>query len=263
VANFGGIASVLVADSDSVLRRMVITYLSKHHVRAVSASGRDDLMSQLALSDPALVVLDQRIGNGAGLELLRVIRSRSDVPIIITNDDRCDEIDRVIGLELGADDYLTKPFDLRELLARMQAILRRRCPGHNALGQYPKGGSCRFGGWQLDRHARRLTNPQGDLVALTKGEYALLLAFLRSPHRALSREHLLQATRVHEDVFDRSMDVQIMRLRRKLQTGPGMPCTIKTERGVGYMFNLPVEECEPSRLHVPSESSGGFAERSI
>jgi two-component system, OmpR family, response regulator len=257
---------VLVADNDSAARRMVVTYLTKHHVRAVSALGRNDLMSQLIASEPALVVLDQHVGRGNGFELLREIRSRSDVPIIVTSDDRCDETDRVIWLELGADDHLTKPFNLRELLARVQAVLRRCSPRQNALGSYPKAGRCRFGGWQLDRHTRHLRSPRADVVALTKGEYALLLAFLRSPQRPLSREHLLQATRVHEDIFDRSVDVQIMRLRRKLQTDPHAPSVIKTERGIGYVFTLPVEEfarSSPPRLRMSSESSVRFGEHPI
>jgi two-component system, OmpR family, response regulator len=266
VANRIDTMGVLVADNDSVVRRMLVTYLGKHRVRAVSASGRDDLMSQLIASEPALVVLDQHIGHCNGFDLLREIRSRSDVPIIMTSDDRCDETDRIISLELGADDHLTKPFNLRELLARIQAILRRCCAGQNAPGSYSKVGSCGFGGWQLDRQTRRLRNPRGDVVALTKGEYTLLLAFLRSPQRTLSREHLLQATRVHEDVFDRSVDVQIMRLRRKLQTDPDAPDVIKTERGFGYVFTLPVEEFarrSPPRLRMSSESKVSFGEHPI
>jgi two-component system, OmpR family, response regulator len=145
-------------------------------------------------------------------------------------------------LELGADDYVTKPFSLRELLARIRAVLRRRDASRTVV--QPDQGRVRskFGGWQLDRRARRLTDPAGAAVALTKGEYALLVAFLDAPLRPLTREHLLQATRVHEDVFDRSIDVQILRLRRKLETDPSAPRVIQTERGVGYMFALPVEQ---------------------
>jgi two-component system OmpR family response regulator len=147
----------------------------------------------------------------------------------------------VVGLELGADDYLTKPFGLRELLARIRAVLRRRATGRIASQREAEQGRCRFGGWQLDRRARRLTDAGGVQVVLTKGEYALLIAFLEAPQRPLTREHLLQATRIHEDVFDRSIDVQILRLRRKLETAPSVPRIIQTERGVGYVFALPVE----------------------
>jgi len=155
--------------------------------------------------------------------------------------DRRDDIDRVVGLELGADDYLTKPFNLRELLARVRAVLRRFDIGRAAPARDPERGRFRFCGWQLDCKTRRLTDPAGAAVALTKGEYALLLAFLDAPQRPLSRDHLLQATRVHEDVFDRSIDVQILRLRRKLERDPNAPRVIQTERGVGYVFAVPVE----------------------
>ena len=158
----------------------------------------------------------------------------------ITTGHRRDEIDRVVGLELGADDYITKPFGLRELLARIRAVLRRR-EARQAPPRDSETGRCRFGGWQLDRRNRRLSDFNGVSVALTKGEYALLIAFLDAPQRPLSREHLLQATRMHEDIFDRSIDVQVLRLRRKLETDPNAPRVILTERGVGYVFALPVE----------------------
>jgi DNA-binding response OmpR family regulator len=160
--------------------------------------------------------------------------------VIIITGHRRDDIDRVVGLELGADDYLTKPFNLRELLARVRAVLRRFDVG-KAPARDPERGRFRFSGWQLDRRTRQLVDPAGTPVALTKGEYATLVAFLEAPQRPLSREHLLQATRVHEDVFDRSIDVQILRLRRKLERDPSAPRVIQTERGVGYVFAVAVE----------------------
>jgi two-component system OmpR family response regulator len=231
----------LVVEDDSTLRQLVTNYLEDHNIRAVSASRRDEVIGLLARSEPDLVVLDLRLGQEDGLDLLREIRSQSDVPIIITTGHRRDEIDRVVGLELGADDYITKPFGLRELLARIRAVLRRRETGHANTPRDMEKGRYRFGGWQVDRRNRRLTNSAGEPVALTKGEYALLIAFLDAPLRTLSREHLLQATRIHEDVFDRSIDVQVLRLRRKLETDPSTPSIIRTERGVGYIFSLPVE----------------------
>jgi DNA-binding response OmpR family regulator len=231
----------LVVEDDSTMRHLVTTYLEEHDIRAISASRRSEVTAMLAHSHPDLVVLDLRLGQDDGLDLLREIRAQSDVPVIITTGHRRDEIDRVVGLELGADDYITKPFGLRELLARIRAVLRRRETGQAAVQRDAERGRCRFGGWQLDRRLRRLSNSAGEPVALTKGEYGLLLAFLDSPQRPLSREQLLQATRVHEDVFDRSIDVQVLRLRRKLESDTSTPSIIQTERGVGYVFSLPVE----------------------
>jgi two-component system, OmpR family, response regulator len=234
-------ARIFIVEDDPVMLRMVGDYLEQHNMRAVSASGRQEMARHFASGEPDLVILDLRLGQEEGFDLLREIRSRSDVPVIITTGERRDEIDRVVGLELGADDYLTKPFSLRELLARIRAVLRRQEAGRAAVQPDPGRGRCRFGGWQLDRRIRRLIDPSGGQVALTKGEYALLTAFLDAPQRPLSREHLLQATRVHEDIFDRSIDVQILRLRRKLELDPSAPQIIQTERGVGYVFALPVE----------------------
>ncbi|HYZ20580.1 MAG TPA: winged helix-turn-helix domain-containing protein [Rhodopila sp.] len=149
--------------------------------------------------------------------------------------------DRVAGLELGADDYVSKPFGLRELLARIRAVVRRREVGRIAAERELRQGRCSFGGWTLDRRLRQLTDPSGAHVPLSKGEFALLVALSDAPQRPLTREHLLQATRVHEDVFDRSIDVQVLRLRRKLQVDPSAPSMIRTERGLGYAFTLAVE----------------------
>ena len=234
-------ARVFVVEDDPVMLRMVGDYLEQHNMRAVSASGRQEMVQHFAVREPDLVILDLRLDQEEGFDLLREIRSRSDVPVIITTGHRRDEIDRVVGLELGADDYLTKPFSLRELLARIRAVFRRQKAGRAVSQRDPERGRYRFGDWQLDRRSRRLSDPAGDQVALTKGEYALLTAFLDAPQRPLSREHLLQATRVHEDIFDRSIDVQILRLRRKLEADPSAPQIIQTERGVGYVFALPVE----------------------
>src|SRR3954469_20545558 len=232
---------VLLVEDDPALQRMILNYFGENSIRTLTASGRQDMANQLGSAEVNLVILDLRLGQEDGLDLLREIRSTSDVPVIIITGHRRDDIDRVVGLELGADDYLTKPFNLRELLARVRAVLRRFEVGRTAAPREPERGRFRFSGWLLDGRARRLTDPEGAAVALTKGEYALLLAFLESPQRPLSREQLLQATRVHEDVFDRSIDVQILRLRRKLERDPSAPRVIQTERGVGYVFAVPVE----------------------
>jgi two-component system, OmpR family, response regulator len=232
---------VLVVEDDPALQRMILNYFVENNIRTLVASNRQEMVDRLGDTEVNLVILDLRLGSEDGLDLLREVRLSSDVPVIIITGHRRDDIDRVVGLELGADDYLTKPFNLRELLARVRAILRRFDTGRAAPTRDPERGRFRFSGWQLDRRLRQLTDPAGAPVALTKGEYAMLLAFLEAPQRPLSREQLLQATRVHEDVFDRSIDVQILRLRRKLERDPSAPRVIQTERGVGYVFAVPVE----------------------
>jgi two-component system OmpR family response regulator len=232
---------VLVVEDDPALQRMILNYFVENNIRTLVASNRQEMVDRLGDTEVNLVILDLRLGSEDGLDLLREVRLSSDVPVIIITGHRRDDIDRVVGLELGADDYLTKPFNLRELLARVRAILRRFDVGRAVSTRDPERGRFRFSGWQLDRKLRQLTDPAGAPVALTKGEYAMLLAFLEAPQRPLSREQLLQATRVHEDVFDRSIDVQILRLRRKLERDPSAPRVIRTERGVGYVFAVPVE----------------------
>jgi two-component system, OmpR family, response regulator len=232
---------VLVVEDDPALQRMILNYFAENNIRTLAANNRQEMVARLGNAEVNLVILDLRLGSEDGLDLLREVRLSSEVPVIIITGHRRDDIDRVVGLELGADDYLTKPFNLRELLARVRAILRRVDVGRTGPARDPERGRFRFSGWQLDRKIRQLTDPAGTPVALTKGEYAMLLAFLEAPQRPLSREHLLQATRVHEDVFDRSIDVQILRLRRKLERDPSAPRVIQTERGVGYIFAVPVE----------------------
>lgn len=234
-------ATVLVVDDDPALQTMIFDYFVNNNIQTLLASGREEMLRQLSAQEVNVVILDLRLGLVDGLDVLRELRSRSDVPVIIVTGHRRDEIDRVVGLELGADDYVTKPFNLRELLARVRAIIRRLDRARASAAREPERGGYRFCGWRLNLRTRKLTNAKGEDVALTKGEYALLVAFLNAPQRPLSREHLLQATRVHEDVFDRSIDVQILRLRRKLGHDPKVPQIIQTERGVGYVFAPDVE----------------------
>jgi two-component system OmpR family response regulator len=235
-------ARILVVDDDTELRRMLVNYLEQQNLRVLSAAGREEMTRQFAVREPNLVLLDLKLDKEDGLDLLREIRSSSDVPVIIMTGHRRDEIDRVVGLELGADDYVTKPFGLRELLARVRAVLRRQDAGARSVPEREAAvGGYRFENWHLDLRTRRLLNPDGVHVPLTKGEYALLVAFVSAPGRPLTREYLLQATRVHEDAFDRSIDVQVLRLRRKLEADPSAPRAIQTERGVGYRFSLPIQ----------------------
>src|ERR1700677_1008541 len=156
--NNGQAARVLLVDDDASIRHMVESYLEEHGVDVASVGQRKDVARYFASGEPSLVILDLRLGQEDGLDLLREIRANSDVPVIITTGHRRDEIDRVVGLELGADDYITKPFGLRELLARIRAVLRRREAGQAAVQRDRKRGRCRFGGWQLDRRIRRLTD---------------------------------------------------------------------------------------------------------
>ena len=232
---------VIVVDDDEELRGVITGFFEEQRVPAASATNGHELNRRLTSEQPSLIILDLKLGNEDGLDLLRKIRSCSDVPVIIMTGHGIDEIDRIVGLELGADDYVVKPFSLRELLARVRAILRRQELGGGTRIRDPERGGYRFDGWRLERRSRRLLDPHGAQVPLSKGEYALLLAFLESPKRPLTREHLLQATRLHEDIFDRSIDVQVLRLRRKLERDPRSPRIILTERGIGYVFALTPE----------------------
>lgn len=227
---------ILVVDDDFILRNMLTQYLKEHGLPAIGASNRSELNRNIQV-DPALIVLDLQLGQDDGLDVLRDLRSNSDVPVIIITGKRTDEIDRVTGLELGADDYILKPFSPRELLARIRAVLRRR----HALTPHRGRGGYRFAGWRLERRGRKLTDPNGNLVPIGKSDFALLLAFLEAPQQALSREYLLQSTRVHEDIFDRSIDVQVLRLRRKLEADANAAGMIRTVHGIGYCFACSVQ----------------------
>jgi DNA-binding response OmpR family regulator len=237
----GAAARVLIVEDDTELWHLVISYLETQNMCAMSASNRIEMTQHFLSQEPNLVLLDLRLDKDDGLDLLRHIRSRSTIPVIITTGDRQSEIDRVVGLELGADDYVTKPFSLRELLARMRAVLRRHNLGRLASQRDRVSARYRFDGWQLDRRTRRVLNRDGGHVSLSNNEYALLLALLQAAGQPLTREQLLHATRVHEDIFDRSIDVQVLRLRRKLEADPSTPRIIQTARGIGYWLAVPVE----------------------
>jgi two-component system, OmpR family, response regulator len=233
----GLIGYILIINSDPAMRETVRGYFSDHNFPARCVSNWRE--SKSTGTPPSLIIMDQPHGLNDRLDRLRSIRSKSDIPIIITSH-RADEIDPIVSLELGADDYIVRPSP-RELLARTRAILRRRQPPRPAQIRDPERGGYRFNGWRLERYGRRLVDPDEAPVSLSKGEYGLLLAFLEAPKRPLTREHLLHATRVHEDIFDRSIDVQVLRLRRKLEIGPNAPRMIRSERGIGYVFAPPVE----------------------
>jgi DNA-binding response OmpR family regulator len=186
------------------------------------------------------VVLDLRLKSEDGMLLARHLREESAIPFIMLTG-RSEEADRVMGLELGADDYLTKPFSSRELLARIRTVLRRR-QAEVRQGRPEGVRAYRFEGWELNLGTRRLKSSTGQAVPITNGDFRLLVVMLGAPQRILTRDQLLDLSRLHNDeVFNRSIDVQIMRLRRKLEKDPQRPRYIITERRAGYMFGVPVE----------------------
>jgi len=174
-----------------------------------------------------------------GMMLARRLGAEQAIPLVILTG-RADEMDRILGLELGADDYVTKPFSPRELLARLRAVLRR-AQARKSVRSEPLR-SYRFAGFELRMGTRKLMTPMGELLDLTSGEFSLLAAFVRSPQQILSRDQLLEASRLYDDVYDRSIDVQILRLRRKVEADPSQPRLIRTERGAGYYLDCKVEE---------------------
>lgn len=230
---------VLMVDDDADLCQLVATYLQEYDLRVSCAADGRAMRRNLAQHVIDLVLLDLKLPEEDGLMLARELRATSSIPIIMLTS-RNEEADRVLGLELGADDYLTKPFSARELVARIRTILRRARAHPSPHNEAPRG--LRFAGWELDLRNRHLLADSGERAELTRAEFALLRVFLDAPQRVLSREQLILLTRGYdEDVFDRSIDVQILRLRRKLETEPSRPALIKTERGLGYFFNASVE----------------------
>lgn len=233
---------ILVVDDDPTMRDMLSSYLEGQNFR-VSAVADSAAMARVLRDNLVdLIILDMKLAEEEGLDVMRRLGSPPDAPVIVITGHRREEADRIVGLELGADDYLTKPFSLRELLARIRAVLRRSEMAGRRSRAKAKRIRYRFAGWELDMRIRRLRSPAGEVLPLTAGEFNLLTAFLRSPQQVLSREQLLAASRVHdEEVFDRSIDVQILRLRRKLEADPSDPKLIRTERGAGYIFAAAVE----------------------
>jgi DNA-binding response OmpR family regulator len=236
---------VLVTDRDQLLRSMIVGHFRKDGWAAIPLSTQQLLESAATLHNASLLVLDLRLGSARNFDVLRSVRARSSIPIIVIGEHDCSEIERALGLELGADDCMVKPLSFRELSARVRTILRRRHPACSVAQQDDRLGRVWFSGWDLDLRTRNLTDPAGVLVRLTKGEYALLTAFLDAPRRTLAREQLLRAIRLHCDTSERSIDVQVLRLRRKLKSGDGATDFIATERGAGYSFSAKVERVAP------------------
>ena len=236
---------VLAVDDDESVRNLIAEYLTESGFRVTTVGSGRDMAAALAASPVDLIVLDVKLPGEDGFTLARNVRQTSNVPIIMLTG-QGHEVDRVLGLELGADDYLVKPFSPRELLARIKAVLRRFGSNRSdhAAGHARREGDLRtyrFSGWELSTGTRRLLSPSGQRVELTNGEYALLMTFLKAPRAVLSRDQLLEGSRLHDDIYDRSIDVQILRLRRKIEADPNEPRLIRTERGAGYFFDSDVD----------------------
>jgi two-component system OmpR family response regulator len=236
------VSHVLVVDDDPAMRQVIADYLGDNEFRVTTVATGAQMLHTLREQTIDIVVLDLRLEGEDGMEIARTLRQDSTIPIVIVTGKK-EEADRVMGLELGADDYITKPFSSRELLARVRAVLRRYRIVQELLPvRDEKRRAYRFAGWELNLRTRRLTSPKGERIELTNGEFSLLQAFCAAPGRILSRDQLLELSRLDgAEVYDRAVDVQILRLRRKIEPNPGRPEYIKTERGVGYIFNLPVD----------------------
>lgn len=234
-------AKVLVVDDDPRVCRLLARYLAREGYAVSTTANGEELPRLMATEQPDLVILDLVMPGKDGLTLARELRSQSDVPIIMLTG-KTDIVDKVVGLELGADDYVTKPFDERELLARVRSVLRRRVARNNAPASTGKGSVARFKGWELDLTAHRLTSPAGKDVHLTSHEFQLLSALVMQRNRALSRDEILDLIAGRNwSPYDRSIDVLMGKLRKKIEEDVKNPILIQTVRGVGYMFTAKVD----------------------
>src|SRR6202046_325192 len=232
---------ILVVDDDPQIRALLEEYLTENSLRVSAAANGKQMSAILADEVIDLVILDLRLAGEDGMALVRTLRDQSAIPIVMLTGVR-DEADRVMGLELGADDYLTKPFSPRELLARIRTVLRRTKSTAVAQAQRREIRAYRFADFELNLRTRRLKRRDTQNIDLTHREFNLLAALLAAPERILSRDQLLEASRVYDhEVSDRATDVQVLRLRRKIEADPAQPRFIITERGVGYIFRSPVE----------------------
>jgi two-component system OmpR family response regulator len=232
---------ILIIDDDPQIRSLLQEYLTENELRVSAASTGEEMSRILNEAAIDLVVLDLRLGGEDGMAIARSLRDRSAVPIVMLTGVR-EEADRVMGLELGADDYLTKPFSPRELLARIRTVIRRTKSAQPGESQDQEIRAYRFGEFELNLRTRRLRRNNGGQIALSNGEFNLLVALVASPERVLSRDQLLEASRVYDnEVYDRAIDIQVLRLRRKIEPDPSQPTFIVTERGAGYLFSSPVQ----------------------
>lgn len=232
---------MLIVDDDCEIRDLTARFLRDHGFRtSVAANGRE-MDAALIGGRFNIIVLDLMMPGEDGLAICQRLRSSSSLPIIMLTA-LGEETDRIVGLELGADDYLAKPFNPRELLARIKAVLRRSRTSTRVESAAGAGKTLKFLGWSLSLTGRELRDPSGTLVTLTSGEFELLAALAERPHRVLSRDQLLDLTRGRDSIpYDRSVDVQLSRLRRKVESDPRHPTLIKTVRNGGYVFTADVE----------------------
>jgi len=233
-------ATILIVDDDPRLCRALARYFEQEGYGVRTAHNGDQMRQKVAEQQPTLVVLDLMLPDEDGFSLARELRATSDVPIVMLTG-KSDTVDKVVGLELGADDYITKPFDPRELLARVRSVLRRAAGG-GSEGATAGGTVACFAGWTLNLDSYELTSPSGEPVGLTSHEFQLLAAFVRHPKRVLSREAIMDLVAGRNwSPDDRSVDVLVGKLRRKLQDDPQRPRLIDTVRGVGYKLSARVE----------------------
>ena len=233
---------IAILDDEVDITLLLANYLQSHGYRVTQVHDGRSLMALMSADPPALVLLDLGLPGEDGFSIARRLREHWRCGLVIVTG-RGDAVDKVVGLEVGADDYVTKPFDLRELLARIKAVLRRMAPGDapDAPTVAAPRSKLRFAGFELDTAARCLTGQQGQDVALTTGEFDLLCAFAQRPGRVLSRDFLLEQTRGRgAGPFDRTIDVQVGRLRKKLEADAEDPQIIKSVRGAGYILVPPV-----------------------
>ncbi len=232
---------VLVVDDDPSIRQMVVDYLGDNEIKVTALASGADIARVTGQQMIDLLILDLKLPGESGMDIARRIRADSNMPIIMLTGCK-EEADRVMALELGADDYLTKPFSPRELLARIRSLLRRSRAHETVADGLAKIRAYRFAGWELNVRLRRLKSPQGEMLTLRNAEFNLLAAFLASPQRVLTREQLLSMSHLHDgEVYDRAIDTQVGRLRKKLEENDASQELIRTERGAGYVLAVPVE----------------------
>jgi DNA-binding response OmpR family regulator len=234
---------IIVVDDEAPAREMVGDYLKMHGFTITLCDGGKSLREAIGIATPDLVVLDLNMPEEDGLSIIRDLKSRTNVPVIMLTA-TASPIDRVVGLELGADDYVAKPCELRELMARIRSVLRRSAPKTQAApldaaaARPATGKLVRFGIKWLDLDAQALRDDEGNEYPLTASEFSLLKVFAANPKRVLSRERLLELANARDsEAFDRAIDLRIMRIRRKVELDPAKPAVIRTIRGGGYLFS--------------------------